>query len=69
MRTSAPLHDPTYSIADAAKELGITAGTLRNWIWRRRIGSFRNGRVRIPESEIFKMKRRGWRPAEEEHAH
>ena len=57
-----PVRETSYSLPDAAKELGISLGTLRDWIWKRKIGSFKTGRVRIPESEIQRMKREAWRP-------
>lgn len=58
--TPAPVREASYSLADAAVELGITVATLRNWMWRRRIGFFKAGRVRIPVSEIHRVKRQHW---------
>lgn len=60
--TPAPVKEPSYSLADAATELGITVATLRNWIWKSRIGYFKAGRIRIPVSEIHRLKRAAWNP-------
>ena len=60
--TPAPVREVSYSLADAAVELGITVATLQNWCWRRKIGFFKAGRVRIPASEIYRIKRQAWRP-------
>jgi hypothetical protein len=62
MAAPAPVREPCLSLADASAELGITVPTLRDWIWRRKIGSFRLGHVRIPVSEIQRVKRAAWRP-------
>lgn len=62
--TPAPIREATLSLEDAAAELGIKVSTLRNWIWLKKIGSIKVGRVRIPVSEIAKKKRHGWRPAD-----
>ena len=59
--TPAPVRDASYSLPDAAAELGVSIGTLRNWIWLKKIGSFKAGRVRIPQSEILQIKRQAWR--------
>jgi hypothetical protein len=67
MSPPAPIREASYSLEDAAAELGITVGTLRNKIWRREIGSFKAaGRVRVPVSEIVRLKRKGWRPPQKE---
>jgi len=59
----APVRDASFTLTDAAAELGITVATLRNWLWLRKIGSFKAGRVRIPVSEIHRVKRKAWRPS------
>ncbi len=63
MTQPAPIREPSLSLQDAALELGVSVGTLRNWVWQQKIGSFKVGRVRIPVSEIQRLKRAAWRPA------
>ncbi|MFB3816167.1 MAG: helix-turn-helix domain-containing protein [Candidatus Methylomirabilales bacterium] len=64
MSQPAPVREATLSLEDAAAELGIKVSTLRNWIWLKKIGSIKAGRVRIPVSEVLRIKRKGWRPAD-----
>lgn len=59
----APVEEPTYLIAEAARLLGVAVGTLRNWQTTGRVGTFRVGhRVLYPASEIARLKRASWRP-------
>jgi excisionase family DNA binding protein len=62
MAQPAPVREPTLSLQEAAAELGLTVPSLRNWLWRGRIGYFKLGRVRVPVSEIQHVKRAAWRP-------
>lgn len=54
------------TVAEAAEALRIKPATIRAWVLRRRISSFRVGRaVRIPADEIDRVLRNGLRPARE----
>ena len=47
--------------AEAAKALGVSYPTIKQWIYRKRIRSVRTpgGHHRIPRSEIARLRRRG----------
>jgi excisionase family DNA binding protein len=53
-----------FTVAETAEALRIKPATVRAWVLRRKIGSFRVGRaVRISAEEVERMLRDGLRPA------
>ena len=55
------------TIAEAARELNLSAHTIRAWITQRRVSFVRLGRsIRIPEEEIARLLSRGKVPALDE---
>jgi excisionase family DNA binding protein len=53
------------TVNEAAAELSVSPLTLRDWIWRRKIGVTRIGRcVRVPSHEIQRLIESGFVPAE-----
>jgi excisionase family DNA binding protein len=54
-----------YRVAEAAQILSIAEHTLRCWISEGRVGVIRFGkRVRVPETELYRLTSSGWQPAE-----
>jgi excisionase family DNA binding protein len=52
------------TVAEAAEALRIKPATVRAWVLRRKIGSYRVGRaVRIGTDEVDQVLRNGLRPA------
>jgi excisionase family DNA binding protein len=52
------------TVHEVAQSLGVKPATVRAWVLRRKITSFRVGRaVRISEEEIGRVLRDGLRPA------
>jgi excisionase family DNA binding protein len=53
-----------FTVAETAEALRIKPATVRAWVLRRKINSFRVGRaVRISAEEIDRVLRAGLRPA------
>ena len=61
VKTAGSLHCGTVLLPKLIKKyfngardmkLGVTVKTLRNWMWRRKLGYFKAGRVMIPESAV-----------------
>jgi excisionase family DNA binding protein len=52
------------SVPEFASALGVTVACIRRWVLERRLASVRVGRlVRLPESELQRIVRDGFRPA------
>jgi excisionase family DNA binding protein len=52
------------TVDEAAADLAVSPLTVRDWIWRRKIGVHRIGRcVRIPDHEIARIVESGYAPA------
>ena len=62
----APAEQPR-TVAEAARELGLSVHTIRAWVSARRLAHIRLGRaIRIPASEIRRVIERNTVPAIEE---
>ncbi len=57
MAVAAPPRPLTITIKDAAKRLGVHENTIRNWIDRQILGSYRlpSGQRRLPISEVDRI--------------
>lgn len=57
MAVAAPPRPSTITIKDAAKRLGVHENTIRNWIDRQILGSYRlpSGQRRLPLSEVNRV--------------
>jgi excisionase family DNA binding protein len=52
------------TVAEASRRLGLKEGTIRLWIYQRKLGHVKLGRcVRVPESEIDRLVRENLMPA------
>ena len=52
------------TVSEAAERLGLSAATVRAWVWRRKIEHTRLGRaVRISETVVEQLLQRGTVPA------
>ena len=61
------MHSPLRTVDQAARDLNVSAHTIRAWIARRKLGSVRLGRaVRVPASEIARLIEKGTIPAIED---
>jgi excisionase family DNA binding protein len=58
------MNSKLLTVAEAAEALRIKRATVRAWVLRRKINSFRVGRaVRIEEAEVQRVLSEGLRPA------
>jgi excisionase family DNA binding protein len=57
MAVAAPARPATITIKDAAERLGVHENTVRNWIDRQVLGSYRlpSGHRRLPLSEVERI--------------
>ena len=61
-----PVESPWLTIEQSAQYLQVSVGTVRNWIWQRRIPHAKRGKVvRLHKTDLDKWLRIGERP---EHA-
>ena len=53
------------TVGQAAAELNLSRGTIRAWVYQRRLGHVRLGRaIRIPVAEIRRLLEAGYVPPE-----
>lgn len=57
MAVAAPPRSPTITIKGAAERLGVHENTIRNWIDRQILDSYRlpSGQRRLPAAEVSRM--------------
>ena len=61
------MSEKLLTVREVAELLHITQATVRSWVLKRKIASYRVGgrAVRVPASEVDRVLREGLRPARE----